>query len=464
MKATLVLFLAVLSPVFSVYSNVTLTSLSEGELSVTVYLPAGVSSDEDIFYRSSRFEHGSMIGSIQRKTHEVVISSESEQAGVFRKESKEHIQELYGTELWRTPHNPYWPESGVGLASEFGVGDNGANCDYRCGWNGVDDVTNGLLGYQEANIGQSFLKIGVGELIKGSCPECDFTGIYKFNSPYQFAKEPVWTMNQPSGNVVILEHEAELNRYGYRLQKTITLEDNVLSVTSTLTNLGADAFRTAWYSHHFFNCDAEPIGPGYSLELDLKESRAQLFEEPGLSGWTVPLRNYAKVRQEHDFIDVSFIRYVEDGARIKAEFLKDDQTTGGFTLHGCGVSIREDIPEVQKDPGATPSMYAFNVYVEQSTLSPEPQILIHLERGASASWTQRLEFGDDVYIEEWAQAPIESFSLKTIGDSVDPSHGVDAANVIGGVAIVVAAVGLAGVFVRGRWWSRRSSYTPIEDC
>lgn len=36
--------------------------------------------------------------------------------------------------------------------------------------------------------GQSFLKIGVGELIKGSCPMCNAaTGEYKFNSPYLFA-------------------------------------------------------------------------------------------------------------------------------------------------------------------------------------------------------------------------------------------------------------------------------------
>ena len=30
------------------------------------------------------------------------------------------------------PQNPYWPESGAGLASKFGVGDDGANCDLLC--------------------------------------------------------------------------------------------------------------------------------------------------------------------------------------------------------------------------------------------------------------------------------------------------------------------------------------------
>ena len=448
----------------SEYSNVTLRS---GELSVVVYLPATLSGNEDTFYRSSRFEHGSMIGSIQRTTTETVISSTPNEAGVFEKKVKVHTHELYGTELWRTPHNPYWPESGVGLASEFGVGDDGANCDYRCGWNGVNDVTNGVLGYKEANIGQSFLKIGVGELIKGSCPECDFTGIFKFNSPYQFAKQPEWKKSQPNDNVVILEHEAKLNQYGYRLVKTIVLENNVLSVTSTLTNLGIDEFRTVWYSHHFFDCDAEPIGPGYSLELDLKESRPQLFEEPGNSGWTVPLRNYARVTQHNDHIDVTLKRNVEIGARIKAEFLKDEHSRGGFTMHGCGVNVREDIAEVQTDSQAPLSMYGFNLYIEASTLSPEPQLLIHLERGATTSWTQRLVFEDDatnsMALEEEAPVPTETFSLKSIGSSMVPSRRVEAGNVVGGLVVLVTAICFVALMIRGRWSRRRRSYTRIED-
>ena len=56
-----------------------------------------------------------MIGSIRRK--------KSRPSG-----SSNRIHELYGANLWRAPHNPFWPESGVGLASEFGVGDDGDFC------------------------------------------------------------------------------------------------------------------------------------------------------------------------------------------------------------------------------------------------------------------------------------------------------------------------------------------------
>ena len=46
------------------YSNITLTSLG-GDLSVVVYLPVGVGGhhkyDDEPYYYSSRFDHGSMI-------------------------------------------------------------------------------------------------------------------------------------------------------------------------------------------------------------------------------------------------------------------------------------------------------------------------------------------------------------------------------------------------------------------
>jgi hypothetical protein len=163
------------------YSNATLFNAA-GDISVVVYLPFGVSVDgstpevNDLFYYSSRFDHGSMIGTITRRQITSKLNSHRNDPTDESSSSEEHV--LYGTSLWRIPHNVRWPESGVGLASEFGVGDNGSFCSYRCGWNQASDITNGVLGYEQARIGQSFLKIGVGELKKGTCPDCDSTEDY----------------------------------------------------------------------------------------------------------------------------------------------------------------------------------------------------------------------------------------------------------------------------------------------
>lgn len=68
----------------------------------------------------------------------------------------------------------------------------------------------------------------------------------------------------------------------------------------------------------------------------------------------------------------------------------DDTTRGSFVLKGCDTSIKEEIPEVA-DPASGINMYAFNLYIERGTLSPEPLLLLHLEPGKSLSWTQVLQ-------------------------------------------------------------------------
>jgi hypothetical protein len=371
------------------YPNVTLT---DGNLAVNIYLPRSLTNGEQAYYESSRFEHGSMIGPIRMlKGRRRRLESADH--------SKVHSDVLYGNDMWRVPHDPYWPESGVGLASEFGVGDDGDTCVFRCGWNGASNVINGVLGYDSARHGESFLKIGVGELIKGSCAACDSTDGYKFNSPYYFASTPRWTMYQPSVGKLILEHEAHLREYGYKIRKDISLEDDTLLITTTLTNFGNYPFSTVWYSHHFFSCDGQPIGPGYSVDLDVHTKTRRpgqiLYDEPGLASWSSQLRDYAHVSPQPDSVNLDFRRHVESGSRIKAEFTKDDDSHGSFTLRGCGTEIEEDILQSSTVPpqGDIP-MYGFNLYVEEGTLSPEPQVLIHLEPSHSKSWTQRLVFYD----------------------------------------------------------------------
>lgn len=395
-----------------VYSNITLTSLG-GDLSVVVYLPIGVHADgkrrhdeEDLsepFYYSSRFDHGSMIGTITRT-----------KASSPRWPPEQHV--LFGTDTWRLPHNSHWPESGVGLASEFGVGDDGSLCDFRCGWPAAVGVTNGLLGYQEANNGGSFLKIGVGELVKGTCPACDSTDDYRFNSPYMFAKRPEWTLTRGADNAaVVLEHQAVLHNHGYALKKEILLQDSTLSVTTTLQNLGDTPFSTAWYAHNFFTCDKVAVGPGYSLDLDIKgDGLEPLYDEPAAWSWSTPLTDFADVKSYPNSVHVRMTRALEPGTRIKAEYADDHATTGGFTLRACETSVESTLlsADLRRDDANSPlQMYAYGLFVERGTFSPEPQLLINnLGPGASVSWTQVLVIHDDGFESE-AQSPLVQNSV-----------------------------------------------------
>ena len=391
---------------------------------------------------------------------------------------------LYGNDLWRTDppagHDPTWTENGVGLASEFGYGGDGAACvptpNKPCGWIADDDqddgradrsrpptkeITNGVLGYDEAGVGDPFLKIGVGKLLKGSCRACNATdesaGGYRFNSPYEFAEEPVWRVVKDRRPYhYVLEHEATLGQagghgegeaegkhhprhhhndgpeFGYRLRKSLRVDGRVLSVTSTLTNLGRNRFATPWYSHHLFTCDGIGVGPAgaYGLDLEVRPStdprtgRVRYNDSP----WAAPISEYADVQAvKHederedtwfDFVSpagwwrtketrrttqITITKEVEEGVKIKAELPNDGgRSRGSFVMHGCGVSVAESIPELHdkirpsgEAQKSDMTMYAYNVYIERGTLSPEPVYLIELDGGASISWTQRVEIGLD---------------------------------------------------------------------
>lgn len=427
------------------YANVTLTSLS-GDLEVTVFLPEGIGSNEDpsdFFYRSTRFEHGSMIGGIRRTT-----------AG-----GRAH--KLYGAEMWRTPHDPLWPESGLGLASEFGIGDDGSFCFFRCGWHEVDDVTNGLLGYPEAKPGEPFLKIGVGKLIKGSCAACDSTDDYKFNSPYEFASKPHWDFSQPSVDTIVLEHQETLAKDGYKLRKQISLEANVLRVQSTLTNLGSTSFSTAWYSHHFFSCDRKPIGPGYSVDMGLQpQDNFGPYED---QSWAIPLTNYATVQTSGETVFVEMVREIEHGVRIKAEFNPDLNTKGTFTISACETSIVEDIAEFVDEPYDPISMYAFNLYMERTTISPEPQLFIRLAPGQSKTWTQRLAITDDLKL--GPTIPDQSYpqQLSLTAAELAPSLFIDPRKHLVAATFFVAFFCLSLLFMTRRSDVRRQEYTQLPD-
>jgi hypothetical protein len=384
------------------YSNIT---LSTNEFSVVLFLPAGVSAGaansdarsvpppyNSIYYVSSRFEHGSMIGNIQTK--------------------RGGGHTLYPASSWRMPHNAQWPESGVGLAAEFGVGDDGALCLFRCGWNEATEVVNGVLGYEDCVAGEPFLKIGVGKLIKGSCPACDSSDDYRFNSPYQFAARPVWKLTKLTQDshdhvsAVSLTHEERLRTYGYRLSKDLVVDGDRLLVKTNLTNLGTLPFSTVWYSHNIFTCDGVAVGPGYDLLLDLQNLETNhLYDEPTTWSWSVPLQSYSRVTSiPQRGVNVEMTRALGPGTRIRAEFRKDQATNGAFALDSCSTSLRSRLIFDKASPYL--SMYAYNLYIERETFSPEPQLLIQqLPPGVSVDWTIELRIrpsADDDETPPWA--------------------------------------------------------------
>lgn len=358
--------------------------LTSGDNSVTIYLPKSINPDKDAFYSLARFEHGSMIGSIKIKGKD------------------EKVHTLYGTDLWAIPgddrHKPV--ERGVGLASEFGSAGGGTNLP-PFGWYKATGAVNGVLGHDEVEVGEPFLKIGVGQLIKNKDQYDDTHPDFK--GQYKFAKDPIWKEVSSSDSSITLEHEETLRTHGYRLRKDISLEGDVLTVKSTLTNLGKEAFSTPWYCHHLYSGDGNKIGPGYELEMDFLAKTEEMLDTPS---WAVDIKEVADVADMSGHIlcppgtninpkiVIKVKRDINPEETILAAF-KEGETVGTFTLkfsESSGISLKHEIPEIH-DKNSAFKVHLFKMYMTDGTFSPELFIMIDdLKPNQSTEWTQKITF------------------------------------------------------------------------
>merc|ERR1711879_600626 len=102
------------------------------------------------------------------------------------------------------------------------------------------------------------------------------------------------------------------------------------------------------------------------------------------SSWSAPLHDYF----EHDggFNPISATNVPDT---IKAVFNGDDaisRSIGSFQASYGGVTLNHTFQ------GAPLPLFAYNLYIERTTLSPEPILMLALEPGESKTWSHVLSF------------------------------------------------------------------------
>jgi len=338
------------------FPRIDLASASElaEAIQVSLFLPNAL----DGYYRSSRFDWGTMIGDVRSGRRRAFCS-----------------------DVWRQPHDPLWTESGVGLASEWGCGVDGAWCP--SGWAGGPEVNNGVLGFDEASIGEPFLKIGVGLLAKGSCAVCNASDphdAYHFNSPYRFVSPPTWQVHRTSAASVELVHEAQVRRHAYRLRRSLTVGVSSLTVVTTLENRGAEAFSTPYYSHNFLSVDGHGPGPGWALSLGGLNVSDYADSPP----WAAPLADVFRPTADAKALRATSTP-LDEPTKVKATYAADLASRGSWTAVAPNGFV------VGKTMHGPLPLYAYNLYLEHATLSPEPiQLVSSLAPGQHVTLTQQV--------------------------------------------------------------------------
>ena len=276
------------------------------------------------FYRGTRFDHAGVVGPAAVNGHRV-----------------------FGP--WKPSHDPANNDDIVGPAEEFGM--------------------SLPLGYGSAKVGEPFLKIGVGLLIK---PEEEK---YRFHHNYKVKQFAPWDV-QRAGMSVSFRQRAALNGYGYEYTKIVELVPGkkAFRIRHSLKNTGSERITTEVYNHNFFNVDGDPVGPNYALAF------------PGTMNSVEPRQNFAE-----------YLRVADKTLTFAKPLGTASASTGLSGLSGSEYrfTLRHEPSAIKLHVTGTGAPVAkTNFWSVSGCACPEPFVTIDVAPGAVQTWDITYDFGD----------------------------------------------------------------------
>jgi hypothetical protein len=150
---------------------------------------------------------------------------------------------LDGTHTFCVPESlePGQGSGGVGLCNEFGIEE--------------------PIGYDEAQPGDPFPKLGIGLLARPDDAPYNFFRPYEIVAPF-----PIRVMTGSTQAMFTVE-PVDCRGYAVRLTKMVTVEGAGLTVAYALENVGEKPVVTTEYIHNFVGIDGHVIGPNYWLRM-----------------------------------------------------------------------------------------------------------------------------------------------------------------------------------------------------
>lgn len=225
-----------------------------------------------------------------------------------------------------------------------------------------------VVGYDDAKVGEDFLKIGVGMLEKDSNEKYTFRGNYKLKNA------GVRSVKVSADAVEYTQKMSDKSGYGYILKKRVYLEKSSLVVEHTLKNIGTKTLDSNVYSHGFYTIDNATVDESVLVKYNFKLDCPQAYISKGLAkieGNEIRYLRLAKNYMERVSID-----------NIQcAGTLEENCMEVHFGNVGAGVRVRGDKPLLK-------SVYWSN----DKMICPEPFIKIDLKPNEEMSWKFTYDF------------------------------------------------------------------------
>ncbi len=292
--------------------------LSNGLMDMTILLP----DKKKGYYRGSRFDWSGMTWQVSCNGH------------------------TYFEEVIR-PHHPDAPDGARGIAEEFGI---------------LSPL--GPLGYEEAKVGELFLKIGVGLLEKGNEPDYGFWISYKILRPLE------WKIRNGKDWIEFSQEITNINGWGYNYLKLIEMAKGKpeFTVSYILRNIGSKLIRTDQYAHNLIVIDKIPPGKDYVIEFPFKVEAEK------------DLKGIAEARGKQ----IIFTRPVAEKEAIYSPIVGFDNSVSDIWFI---VKNMKTGGEVKVSGNFPISKIAF--WAGKTALSVEPFYAINLQPGETTDWRRQ---------------------------------------------------------------------------
>ena len=225
------------------------------------------------------------------------------------------------------------------------------------------------IGYTKANVGDEFLRIGVGGLLKND--DSDFQSFRL----YQISNRGKWSVKKSSNRIVFVHKIKNVAGYSYVYTKTVSLTKGKpeLVLEHTLKNTGKQTITTDVYNHNFFVIDGEPTGPNIVITFPFEVS-GRWNRDNGLGvidGRSIKYTREFRGRESVYIGDVQGHSQTVEDYDFRIENLKT----------GAGVRILCDRP-----------ISKIIFWASSTTSCPEPYIDINVLPGEKFSWKNTYEF------------------------------------------------------------------------
>lgn len=285
-------------------------TISNGSVEMKVFLPDA----ENGLYRGTRFDWSGVIGSVKYMGHE-----------------------YFG--YWKDTHDPLFHEDLPGP---------------------VEGYIKPGLGYDEAEPGSKYVRIGVGVIEKPEEEE------YSFRNFYKILDHGKWTVEYGS-DWISFRHELKSDiGFSYIYEKLIQLKNNGFTLHHKLQNTGEKEIETDQFNHNFFMIDSEPSGTAFSISLPYHVSTKD------------DTQGFVEIRENE-------IHFIKDLQREDSFFLllegygeevADHRITVQNHKSGAGVTFTIDKP-----------LHRMAFWSCHTTLCPENFIWLCVEPGSQDEWT-----------------------------------------------------------------------------